>query len=143
MTIILIDNFYKGENNLTNFINNEIYFQKGFYSICFSEMGTLLKPEILSNSIIEVNGDLYKFNSDYEISGTPSTGVCYIKSYLSGSDLISDFTDTAPDYDIDRRGYYGSGSYEDHRYILKLYYDGSNYKLKQIMNKERYWNYEI
>ncbi len=106
-------------------------------------MTSNLKPTILTNSVIEINGDLYEFNSDESISGTPSTGVCYAKCYLSGSSVVADFTNTAPIYDNDRRGYYGSSSTLDHRYILKLYYDGANYKLKQIMNKERYWQYEI
>lgn len=143
MTISIIMNFYKGENTLANFINNEISFQKGIYSVCFSEMTTSTRPSILTNSVIEINGDLYEFNSDELISGTPSTGVCYVKCYLSGSSVVADFTNTAPTYDNDRRGYYGSNSTVDHRYILKLYYDGSNYLYKQIMNKERYWQYEI
>ena len=143
MTISIINNFYKGESLLSNFINNEINFQKGLYAICFSEMGTSSKPSILTNSVIEIDGDLYSFNSDELISGTPTTGVCYAKCYLSGSYAVADFTNTAPDYDNLRCGYYGSSSTANHRYILKLYYDGTNYIFKQIMNKERYWTYEI
>lgn len=143
MTISIITNFIKGENSLTNFIKSEISFQKGFYAVCFSEMTTNSKPSILINSVIEINGALYEFNSNESISGTPSAGVCYVKCYLSGSYTVADFTNTAPTYDNDRCGYYGSSSTLNHRYIMKLYYNGTNYTLKQIMDKERYWNYEI
>lgn len=143
MTISIIDNFYKGENSLSNFINSEINFQKGFYAVCFSEMTTNSKPSVLTNSVIEIDGDLYSFNSDELVSGTPTAGVCYVKCYLSGSYAVADFTNTAPIYDNSRCGYYGNSATDSHRYILKLYYDGTNYMLKQIMDKERYWDYEI
>ena len=143
MTISIITNFYKGESSLTNFITNETYFQKGFYAVCFSEMTSNTKPVIQSNSIIEVDGNLYEFNSNETISVTPSVGVCYIKTYLSGGVLVAEMTNTAPTFNALKNGWYGTSSSASHRYILKLYYDGTNYKLKQIMNKERYWIYEI
>lgn len=143
MTVNIVNNFLKSENNLTNFINSEISFQKGFYAVCFSEMTTNSKPSILTNSVIEIDGDLYEFNSDESISGTPSTGICYVKCYLSGSYAVADFTNTAPIYDNVRCGYYGSSSTLDHRYIMQLYYDGTDYTFKQIIDKERYWDYEI
>lgn len=135
MTISIINNFYFGENTLDNFITNEIFFQKGFYSISFSEMTSNEKPVIQSVSCVEVDGDLYYFNSNESASSTPSAGVCYIKCYLSGSDLLAEFTNTDPVFNPLKNGWYGVSGSASHRYILKLYFDGVNYKLKQIMNK--------
>lgn len=143
MSILTISNFYFGELTLDNFIINETYFQKGHYAVAFSEMITNIKPAIQAGSSLEVDGNLYYFNSNDSISGTPSTGVCYVKCYLSGSDLLSEFTNTAPIFNSLKNGWYGISGSATHRYILKLYFDGTNYNLKQLMNKERYWQYEI
>jgi len=143
MTINIINNFYYAENNINNYIINEEYLQKGFYAITFSEMNTLIKPVIQLYSSIEIDNELYYFYASETISGTPSSGICYVKTYVSGSNAIAEMTNTAPSFDSSKNGWYGTSGSASHRYILKLYYDGTNYKLKQIMNKERYWKHEI
>lgn len=143
MATSIIENFYFGETTLTNFITNEVSFQKGFYSISFSEMNSTLKPVIQLGSSIEIDGDLYYFNANETISLTPSVGICYVKTYVSASNAIAEMTNINPIFDSLKNGWYGSGASASHRYILKLYYDGSDYTLKQIMEKERYWIYEI
>lgn len=143
MTINLIDNFYYSETTLDNYITNESYLQKGFYAVTFSEMTTNTKPVIQLGSAIEIDGDLYYFDANETITVTPSTGVCYVKTYVSGSNAVAEMTNTAPTFNALKNGWYGTSGSAAHRYILKLYYDGTNYILKQIMNKERYWKYEI
>lgn len=142
MTVSIIDKFYYSDAVLDNFITNETYFQRGFYAICFSEMATSSAPVIQLGSIIEIDGDLYEFNTNESITGTPS-GVCYVKCYESTGVLVAEYTSTAPAFNALKNGWYGTDAAASHRYILKLYYDDPDYLYKQIMNKERYYNYEI
>ena len=142
MAVSIIDKFYYSDIALDNFITNETYFQRGFYSVCFSEMTTNSAPVIQANSIIEIDGDLYEFNTNESITGTPS-GVCYVKCYESSGALVAEYTSTAPTFNALKNGWYGADANATHRYILKLYYDDPDYLYKQIMNKERYWKYEI
>lgn len=142
MTVSIIDKFYYSDTALDNFITNETYFQRGFYAVCFSEMETSLAPVIQSGSIIEIDGDLYEFNANEAIIETPS-GVCYVKCYESTGALVAEYTSTAPTFNSLKNGWYGTDAAASHRYILKLYYDDPDYLYKQIMDKERYWKYEI
>ncbi len=138
MSVSIVANFYYGENTLVNFITNEISLQKGFYSINFSEMNTLSESIILSGSCLEVDGDLYQFNSNETIGGTPS-GICFIKCYTSSSYLIAEYTTVEPEYNVLKSGWYGTSAASSHRYVMKLYYNNPDYSNKQIMNKERYY----
>jgi hypothetical protein len=138
MTTSIINRFYYSDSLLSNFITNETYFQRGFYAVCFSNMATNSAPAIQANSIIEIDGNLYEFNANESITGTPS-GVCYVKCYLSAGALVAEYTSIAPTFNALKNGWYGTGANETHRYILKLYYSSTNYQYKQIMNKEVYW----
>lgn len=138
MTVLIIDKFYYSDSSLNKFITNEHYFQRGFYAVRFSNMATNSAPEIQDNSIIEIDGNLYEFNANESITGTPS-GVCYVKCYLSAGALVAEYTSDAPTFNALKNGWYGTGASATHRHILKLYYSSPNYQYKQIMNKEAYW----
>lgn len=139
MAIVQINRFYMGEETLINFMAHENYLQRGFYGLSFNNIGNNTKPTIQTNSTVEVNGELFRFNAVETITLTPSVGECYVKCYKSGSVIVAEMTSTAPTFNGLKNGWYSG----DHRYVMRLNYDGTNYFYKKIMNKERYWLYEI
>jgi len=132
MAINIIEKFYYGETTLDNYITSKTYLQKSFYSVTFSEMTTTAKPVIQIGSSIEIDGDLYYFDANEPISVTPSTGVCYVKVYVSGSNAIAEMTNTSPAFNFLKNGWYGTGGSAAHRYIMKLYYDGTNFQIVTV-----------
>lgn len=133
-----INEYYYGNTTLNNFIQ---YLKKqfiGFFDISIDEFDTLDKPTVIkAGSIVEFEENIYSFEIDTAITGTPDSGTAYIKIYLDGSnELQAEFTNDTPEWDNDRRGWYDEETNEAYRYIFSMIVDGSNYRNKHKMDKE-------
>ncbi len=86
-------------------------------------------PKIIAGSWVEVNGNMYRFNSQETAtgwSGIGSPALVYMKVVVAGTSITAEFTTSAPTYSDLKQGWYNGND----RYILWLYKDsGDNYTL--------------
>lgn len=97
---------------------------KGKCECTLTEMDTTTVPEIAAGSYIEVNGTLFKFDSDESISttdpvtsSTVADGTVYIMIVPSTDTCAAAFTATAPTWSDSKQGWYGTGDYASYRYV--------------------------
>lgn len=111
----------------------------GYIALSFDEWTTTNEPEIQAGSKIEIAGSMYTFGSAEDIdpdgdwAGFGNSTQIYCKLVVSGTNVTSKLTTTAPTWDDARQGYYGTGGSALHRYYAKIYKDSSgNYDRKAI-----------
>jgi len=88
----------------------------GFHSLTLTEFDTDTKPAIAAGSKVEVNGALFKFDTEEAISQTPADGTVYIILKPSGDSITAEFTATAPAWSDSKQGWYGEGGSSNYRY---------------------------
>lgn len=103
-------------NDDTNIINLQQSVNKaliGKMSLTLTEQTTNVIPKIAAGSWAEVDGSLYKFDSDEAISttdpvngGTVADGTVYVTLIPSGSSVTAAFVDTDPTWNNAKQGYY-------------------------------------
>ena len=68
----LISGYGIGDVDFTKLMNSADAQRIGFHSLTLTEYDTDTKPAIAAGSKVEVNGGLYKFDTEEAISGSPS-----------------------------------------------------------------------
>jgi hypothetical protein len=120
-----------GDVNLTNLMQVLDATRLGFSAIELTEWTTTTVPKIAAGSKVEVNGAMYKFDSDETITGSPSDGLVYIKVVPSGDSITAEFTNTAPTWRNDLHGYYES-AVSVNRYVATVQKATSSYTRKRV-----------
>ena len=107
---VYLDIDWQGEIESKNLV------KKGFYNLDFTNLEDDQKPVIKIGSSIGVDGVLYTFEADEEITGTPTAGFGWV-TILGGVTATASFTNTEPTYNYTKKGYYGvSGE----RYVMRF-----------------------
>lgn len=119
----------------------------GYQAISLTEFASdTLECQIAAGSKVEIEGALFSFNSNENITGWSGIAVSnnvYIKLTVSGASATASFTTTAPTWSTSKQGWYDGSD----RYIGGLYKDASGnyarkwlYEEKQIASIKRYGN---
>jgi hypothetical protein len=96
---------------------------KGYHQLTLTNYDNTTVPAIAAGSCIEVNGALYKFDSEEAISTTdPVTsaavadGTVYVCIIPDTTTATAAFTATAPTWSDSKQGWYGTGGQANYRY---------------------------
>jgi hypothetical protein len=96
---------------------------KGYHQLTLTNYDNTTVPAIAAGSAIEVNGALYKFDSEEAISTTdPVTsaavadGTVYVCIIPDTTTATAAFTATAPTWSDSKQGWYGTGGQANYRY---------------------------
>jgi hypothetical protein len=111
--------------------------KKGYYNLEFTNMGNNSLPAIAAGSSVDVDGSIAYFASEEAITDPGiSDGIVYVTISNSAGTAVANFTNTPrPDYNYDKKGYYGvSGE----RYVLELYKSSSTYSNKTLIDSRIY-----
>lgn len=109
---------------------------KGYHQLTLTNYDNTTVPAIAAGSAIEVNGALFKFDSEEAITGSPSDGTVYVTIVPGTTDCTAAFTNTAPTWSDSKQGWYGTGGSANYRYVeYVMTKSGSNYIAKTIMLK--------
>jgi hypothetical protein len=97
---------------------------KGYHQLTLTNYDNTTVPAIAAGSCIEVNGALYKFDSEEAISTTdPVTsaavadGTVYVCIIPDTTTATAAFTATAPTWSDSKQGWYGTGGQANYRYV--------------------------
>jgi hypothetical protein len=103
-----IENASVGASDWTSEIESKNIQKKGWYNLTFTNMDNTSIPAIAAGSNIDINGVLYIFDSEEAITDPGvSDGIVYV-TIAGSATATASFTNTAlPDYDYDKKGYYG------------------------------------
>jgi hypothetical protein len=120
----LVSDYGIGDTNFDNMMLTLDKVYKGKKSLTFTEINSREVPQIAAGSWADVNGALYKFDSNESISttdpvtsSTVASGIIYIVLIPSGSSCTAAFTATAPTFSDSKQGWYGSGGLANYRYV--------------------------
>ena len=103
-------------------------------------MDTSTVPQITEGSVFEIGGALFQAaaaqsisTTDPHTSSTVADGTVYI--FINGTDGEPYFTATAPTWDDDKQGWYGTSTYANYRYVpILMTKSGSSYSSKKRFN---------
>ncbi len=124
-----INNYTVSDVNLTAMMETIDAQRQGFMKVSITNYDNDSEPEIAAGSMIEVNGALYEFDVDEEIGGSPSDGDVFIKIIPSGVTCSAEFTNTEPEWDDEKGGWYEPLT--NNRYLhFIMYKSGSSYLRK-------------
>lgn len=121
-----------GDVNLTKLMQSVDAQRKGFCAISLTEYETDSEPAIAAGSAVEVNGALFKFDTEEEISGSPSDGDVYVMLVADGDSIIAEFINTEPVWSDSKQGWYGTGDDANNRYIASMVLDSGEYRNKYV-----------
>jgi hypothetical protein len=128
-----VSSYSVGDVNLTNMMQTLDDTRIGFHALTLTEFLTTTIPQVAAGSKVEVNGGLYKFDTNETIAGTPAAGDNYILLKPSGDTITAEWTTTAPTWSDSKQGLYGTGGNANYRYAhFKVNKSGSNYTKYQI-----------
>lgn len=117
MAINKINNYSQLDSNILELqLTSDCSFI-GKHNVSLTNYDNTSESQIAAGSIIEVGGALYKVTTDTAISGSPSDGTVYIYMVPSGVTLIPTYTNTAPTWDNEKNGWYGTGASANYRYL--------------------------
>lgn len=130
-----------GDTNFDNMMLTLDKAYKGKMSLSLTEYTTATIPEIAAGSWADVNGALFKFDSNEAISttdpvngGTAADGTVYITLVPSGDSCTAGFVDTAPTWSDSKQGYYYTGDYANYRVVGRATKATASYTLKAVYN---------
>lgn len=145
-----INDYGVGDVDLTSLMETTDAQRIGYHSVTLTNYDNTTKPEIAAGSKIEVNGGLYKFDSNETITGSPADGTVYIRLVPSGDSITAEFTATAPTWADDKQGWYGTGGASNYRYVNFImtksgtsYSDKRYYVHDPMKNVENFGNVDI
>ena len=112
----------------------------GHDALTLTEMDTTTVPQITEGSVFEIGGALFQAataqsisTTDPHTSSTVADGTVYI--FINGTDGEPYFTATAPTWDDDKQGWYGTSTYANYRYVpILMTKSGSSYSSKKRFN---------
>jgi len=111
-----VNDYGIGDTNATSIMETLDTQRYGYHAISLTNYDNTTKPAIAAGSKVEINGALFKFDSEEAISGTPSDGSVYILLSPSGDSVTASFTNTAPTWSDSKQGWYGTGGNANYRY---------------------------
>lgn len=121
-----VNTYGVGDVDLTNIMTVIDSQRQGYYKVSLTNYDNDSKPEIAAGSKIEINGSLFKFDSDESIGGSPSDGLVLIKLIPSGSSVTAEFTNDLPLWDDEKGGWYEPST--NNRYLhFSMYLDSGDY----------------
>lgn len=131
----------------TEIVANQIEDQrKGFLGLSLTNYDNDSEPQIAAGSTVELSGAVFAFASAESITGWGGIGTStdvYIKLVVAGAAITAEFTTAAPTWSTSKQGWYGTAGSALHRYVAKLYKDGSgNYTLKRMLPNDPNANLE-
>jgi len=112
-----VNDYSIGDSNIQSVMLTLDKAFKGFHQVSLTNYNTTSESAIAAGSVVEVNGALYKFDSDESITGSPSNGTVYIYLVPSGDTVTAAYTNTAPTWSDSKQGWYGTGGNANYRYI--------------------------
>lgn len=112
-----INDYAIGDQNIQSVMLTLDKAFKGFHQVSLTNYNTTSESAIAAGSVVEVNGALYKFDSDENITGSPSNGTVYIYLVPSGDTVTAAYTNTAPTWSDSKQGWYGTGGNANYRYL--------------------------
>jgi hypothetical protein len=112
-----INDYAIGDQNIQSVMLTLDKAFKGLHQVSLTNYDTTDESEIAAGSVVEVNGALYKFDSDESITGSPSDGTVYIYLVPSGDTVTAAYTNTAPTWSDSKQGWYGTGASANYRYL--------------------------
>lgn len=96
---------------------------KGYHQLTLTNYDNTTVPAIAAGSATEVNGALYKFDSEEAISttdpvtsATVADGTVYVCIVPGTTTCTAAFTATAPTWSDSKQGWYGTGGQANYRY---------------------------
>jgi hypothetical protein len=123
-----LDNSIYLDDDWQDEIESKNLLKKGFFNIVLTNFTNKLVPAIAAGSSVDIDGVLYKFDTEEAITGSPGDGVVYIVITGIGSNATALFTNTAPNpYDHDKKGIYFTNT---ERFVAQLVKSGSDYTSK-------------
>ena len=129
-------------NSSTNWQDETIskdYIKVGYYNMEFSNMDTTSESIIQAGSVIDIEGTLYIFEGVETPTGSIVSGTNYIRTYDSAATALLEYSQVAPTYDYDKKGWYSSSK----RYIFQFEDYLSSYSDKYIMTDNIETDYGI
>lgn len=112
-----VNDYSIGDSNIQSVMLTLDKAFKGFHQASLTNYNTTDESAIAAGSVVEVNGALYKFDSDESITGSPSDGTVYIYLVPSGDTVTAAYTNTAPTWSDSKQGWYGTGGNANYRYL--------------------------
>lgn len=130
-----VNNYAIGDVNLTSVMSTLDDTRIGYCAVSLTNYATTGVPAIAAGSKVEVDGALFKFDSEEAIGGSPSDGTVYIKLVPAGSSITAEFTNTAPSWSTEKQGWYSpTAGEESYRYLpFGMTKSGSTYSGKYEM----------
>lgn len=130
-----VNNYAIGDVNLTSVMSTLDDTRIGYCAVSLTNYATTGVPAIAAGSKVEVDGALFKFDSEEAIGGSPSNGTVYIKLVPAGSSITAEFTNTAPSWSTEKQGWYSPTAGEEScRYLpFGMTKSGSTYSGKHEM----------
>jgi len=107
-----------GDVNLSALMTTADAQRIGYHAVSLTEYETTTIPEIAAGSKVEVNGALFKFDTDETITESPNNGDVYIKLIPDVSSITAEFTNDAPTWDDEKQGWYEAAT--NNRYLNYL-----------------------
>ena len=128
-----INDYAIGDQNIQSVMLTLDKAFKGLHQVSLTNYNTTDESAIAAGSVVEVNGALYKFDSDESITGSPSDGTVYIYLVPSGDTVTAAYTNTAPTWSDSKQGWYGTGGNANYRYLEFILY-----KLSTVYQKIKF-----
>lgn len=133
-----LNNWAYLDSNWQDEIESKNDLKKGFYNLDFTNFSLTIESEISAGSAIDIDGVVYKFDTQESITGSESSSsINYIRVFDSGGAAVAEYTTAAPVWDDDKKGFYSGLK----RYVFRFYYSGSTYLNKTVLSDNRNDNF--
>ena len=134
MSLDKVNSYSAADTDPTNLMATVDAQRIGKMDVSLTEYATNVKPEVAEGSELEINGAIFKANSDQAIGGAPGDGLVYIKVIPAGATATAEFTAVAPVWDTEKQGWYEPAT--NNRYLnFAMTKSGVNYSDKYEFNK--------
>jgi hypothetical protein len=136
-----INDYSIGDSNIQSVMLTLDKAFKGFHQVSLTNYNTTSESAIAAGSVVEVNGALYKFDSDESITASPSDGTVYIQLVPSGDTITAEYTNTDPAWSDSKQGWYGTGGNANYRYLEFVLIKGNSVWLLKDIFKSYFIKY--
>jgi hypothetical protein len=149
MAMNKVNNYSQVDSNILELQLTTDKAYKSQHTLTLTNYNNTTVPAIAAGSAIEVNGTLYKADTEEAISttdpvtsATVADGTVYVVIVPGATTATAAFTATAPTWSDSKQGWYGTGDYANYRYAeYQLYKATSAYSKGSIdMIKKSYIN---
>jgi len=128
-----VSDYGVGDVDLTALMTTVDAQRIGYHGVSLTEFSSDTEPKIAAGSKIEVNGALFKFDSDETIDDSGvANGVCYVRLLPVGDSITAEFTNDAPTWDDEKQGWYEAATNNRYLNFIMTKSDG-DYLSKNIL----------